>query len=102
MDRRQFFHTAGGVLALAPAAALAEPAAAPPRKATMHVGTQHSDKDEVLSVMSSLGVNHICSGEVSPSLDEKWSVDGLSRLRERVQKHGITLSMVPIPLPSAY
>ena len=68
----------------------------------MHVGTQHSDKDDVLSVMSSFGVNHICSGEISPTLDAKWSVDGLSRLRERVEKHGITLSMVPIPLPSAY
>ncbi len=102
MDRRRFFQTAGGALALAPTAALAEPAAAPPRKATMHIGTQHSDKDEVLSVMSSLGVNHICSGEIAPSLNEKWSVDGLSRLRERVEKHGITLDMVPIPLPSAY
>ena len=89
-------------MALAPVAALAEPAAAPPRKATMHIGTQHSDKDDVLSVMSSLGVNSICSGEISPSLDEKWSADGLSRLRERVEKHGITLEMVPIPLPSAY
>jgi mannonate dehydratase len=52
--------------------------------------------------MSSLGVNHICSADLSPALDEKWSVDSLSRLRERVEKHGISLDMVPIPLPSAY
>jgi hypothetical protein len=81
MDRRQFFQTAGGAVALAEAALAQRPAtpqpAGAPRKATMHVGTQHSDSDEVLTVMSSLGVNHICSGEVSPSLDEKWSVDGL-------------------------
>ncbi len=107
MDRRQFFQTAGGAVALAEAALAQRPASPTPtdttkRKATMHVGTQHSDKDDVLSVMSSLGVNHICSTDLSPSLDEKWSVDGLSQLRDRVAKHGIALDMVPIPLPSAY
>ena len=106
MDRRRFFQTAAGGAALAQAAIAQKPAgtapAAPARKATMHVGTQHSDKDEVLSVMSSLGVDHICSEDLSPTLDEKWSVDGLSQLRDRVAKHGISLDMVPIPLPSAY
>jgi mannonate dehydratase len=104
MHRRQFIQTATSAAALAEAALAQKPApasAAPARRATMHVGTQHSDKDEVLSAMSSFGVNHICSGEVSDSLDEKWSVDGLSRLRERVAKHGIALEMVPLPLPSA-
>jgi len=106
VDRRRFFQTAAGGAALAQAAIAQKPAgtapAAPARKATMHVGTQHSDKDEVLSVMSSLGVDHICSEDLSPTLDEKWSVDGLSQLRDRVAKHGISLDMVPIPLPSAY
>ncbi len=106
MHRREFFQSAGSALALAPAAlAQNKPSATPdnpPRKATMRIGTQHSDKDPVLSVMSSLGVRNICSGEISPSLDEKWSVDGLTQLRERVEKHGITLDMVPLPLPSAY
>src|SRR5437868_5097018 len=103
MDRRQFFQTAAAAGALAETVLAQTPkTAAPARKATMHVGTQHSDKDEVLSVLSSFGVNHICSTELSPSFDEKWSVDGLSRLRDRVSKHGISLDMVPIPLPSAY
>src|SRR4051812_37904507 len=103
MNRRQFLP-----LALAPAAYAqragtpSHPQPEPKRKATMHVGTQHSDKDDVLTVMSSFGVKHICSGEISPSLDDKWSADGLSRFRERVEKHGIALDMVPIPLPSAY
>ncbi len=109
MNRRRFFQTAGSALALTPAA-LAEklpeytwgkPAEAG-RKATMRIGTQHSDKDSVLSVMSSLGVKNICSGEISSQLDQKWSVEGLTQLRERVEKHGITLDMVPVPLPSAY
>jgi mannonate dehydratase len=103
MDRRQFFQTASGGAALAAQSLAQKPASntSAPHKATMHVGTQHSDKDDVLSVMSSFGVNHICSGEISNSLDEKWSVDGLSRLRDRVAKHGISLDMVPLPLPSA-
>ena len=111
MDRRKFFQTAGGALALAPAAFSQNTAASgtgpgqagmPPRKATMRIGTQHSDKDDVLSVMSSFGIKNICSNDISNSLDEKWSVEGLSRLKERVEKHGIALDMVPIPLPSAY
>src|SRR5947209_3961051 len=110
MHRRKFLRTAGGAVAMAEAAAIqgvaqnakaATTQAGPKRKATMHCGTQHSHADDVLSVMSSLGVDHICSGEISPQLDDKWSVDGLSRLRERVEKHGISLDMVPVPLPSA-
>jgi mannonate dehydratase len=116
MDRRDFFRTAASAAAVAEAALAQRPAppdprpegpppqpegSHPKRKATMHCGTQHSDKDDVLSVMSSFGIEHICSGEVSNSLDEKWSVEGLSKLRERVEKHGIALDMVPLPLPSA-
>ena len=105
MDRRGFFQTAGSAIAAAPLAMAqrpAQPAAAPaPRKTKMHVGTQHSHQDEVLSVLSSLGVNHICSTDLGTQLDESWTVDGLSKLREKVEKHGISLDMVPLPLPSA-
>ncbi len=112
MDRRNFLQTAAGAVALAEAAVAQTPARPslnspaltsnePRRKATMHCGTQHSHADEVLSVMSSLGVNHICSSDLSPQLDEKWSVEGLTALRERVEKHGLHLDMVPVPLPSA-
>jgi mannonate dehydratase len=97
MNRRSFFQTGGGVLAAAPLA-MARPAA---RKVKMHVGTQHSHEDGVLSVLSSLGVNHICSTDLGDQLDDSWSVEGLSKLRERVEKHGVSLDMVPLPLPSA-
>ena len=116
MDRRSFL-AAGSALAATQLASAqqgggqsgsqtargaASPASAPPpRKTKMHAGTQHSHQDEVLSVLSSLGVNHICSTDLGKELDESWSVDGLSKLRERVEKHGIELSMVPLPLPSA-
>ena len=33
-------------------------------------------------------------------LDDAWSVAGLSRLRERVERHGIKLEMAPLPLGS--
>ena len=102
MDRRQFLQTtaAGSVAAAASEnKAHAKPA---PKKALMKLGTQHSSSDDVLKVISAFGVNHICSGEISAKLDEKWSVEGLTKLRERVESHGIKLEAVPLPLPSSY
>ncbi|MCC6857221.1 MAG: mannonate dehydratase [Bryobacterales bacterium] len=66
------------------------------RPALMKLGTQHGDSDEVLSVMAAFGVNHICGNAPSMKFDENWSVDGLSRFRERVEKHGIKLEMVSL------
>jgi mannonate dehydratase len=66
----------------------------------MKVGTQHSDSDDALKVLAALGVNHICSSLPSPRLDDKWSMDGLKRLREHVEASGIRLEMVPLPLSS--
>jgi mannonate dehydratase len=66
----------------------------------MKVGTQHDSSDETLVVLAALGVNNICSRLPSAKLDEEWSVEGLTRLRERVEKFGIALDMVPLPLSS--
>ncbi len=110
MDRRDFIRLAGaGVGASAPgtpaaarqgkrAAAARRPAARP---ALMKVGTQHDSSDEVLGILAGLGVTHICSRLPSARLDEAWSVDGLKRLRDRVQGFGIALDMVPLPLSSS-
>jgi mannonate dehydratase len=97
MDRRQFLQT-GAAAAVPPQSRPAQG----PRKALMKAGTQHSSTDEVLRVMAALGVNHICSTLPSPRLDENWSVEGLTRLRERVESHGLRLEMAPLPLSSAY
>ena len=67
----------------------------------MKVGTQHGDSDAILRVLAGFGVNHICSLLPSRSLDAAWSVEGLTRLRERVESFGITLDMVPLPLSSS-
>ena len=66
----------------------------------MKAGTQHGSSDDVLRVLAAFGVNHICSTLPSGKLDEAWSVEGLSRLRERVESFGIRLEMVPLPLSS--
>ena len=34
-------------------------------------------------------------------LDDAWSVESLTRLRERVESFGLTLDMVPLPLSSS-
>lgn len=110
MNRREFVRLASAGM---PAAALAEavvsaqivrtPAAttaASPR-AGMKVGTQHGHSDEILRACAAFGVNNICSGLPSAKMDEAWSVDGLSRLRDVVASHGISLDMVPLPMSSS-
>jgi mannonate dehydratase len=108
LDRRSFGRLAGGGVVGAWAAGL-DPApangAAPthaPASGVMKVGTQHDSSDETLAVLAALGVNHICSSLPSTGLDEHWSVEGLTRLRERVESFGIRLDMVPLPLSSHY
>jgi mannonate dehydratase len=114
MNRREFVRLAG---AGAPAAALAEtvvsaqqarspatsgivaPTTSP--RAKMKVGTQHGDSDAILRACAAFGVHNICSGLPSRRMDEAWSVESLTRLRDRVAAHGITLDMVPLPMSSA-
>ena len=104
MDRRQFLGSAlagtaalKGALALAPA----EAARGASKKARMKAGHQSAQSDAVLRVLAAFGVNHICSGLPSRTLDANWSVEGLSRLRERVESFGIRLEAVPLPLSSS-
>ena len=104
MHRRDFLESAAaGALAAAGAPAQTmKKSAASGGKVKFKVGTQHSHADAVLKVLAAFGVNHICSGEISTRLDEKWSVEALTRFREHVESFGIKLDMVPVPLPSAY
>jgi mannonate dehydratase len=68
----------------------------------MKLGTQHDSSDAALRVLAALGVNHICSTLPSAKLDENWSVERLTRLRERVESFGMRLEAVPLPLSSSY
>ena len=110
MNRRVFVRLAGtgvstsalaeAVVSAQVARAPATPAATSP-KANMKVGTQHGDSDAVLRACAAFGVNNICSGLPSDKMDEAWSVDGLSKLRDVVASHGISLDMVPLPMSSS-
>ncbi|HEV7503151.1 MAG TPA: mannonate dehydratase [Vicinamibacteria bacterium] len=108
MDRRGFGRLAGRAALGAAAgewsaaqAAPAPPAPAPGRqRALMKVGTQHDSSDATLAVLAALGVNNICSTLPSERLDEHWSVEGLTKLRERVESFGLQLDCVPLPLSS--
>jgi mannonate dehydratase len=68
----------------------------------MKAGHQGHSSEADLRVLAALGVNHICSALPSGRLDPSWSVEGLTRLRERVERFGIALAMVPLPLSSSY
>jgi mannonate dehydratase len=68
----------------------------------MKLGTQHGSSDEILRVLAAFGVNHICATLPSRKLDGSWSLEGLTRLRERVESFGIKLDMLPLPLSSSY
>ena len=72
------------------------------RKAAMKVGHQHYSSNEILTLLAAFGVNNICSALPSRKFDENWSVEGLTKLRERVESFGIKLEMVPLPLSSRY
>src|SRR5881392_2794887 len=96
MDRRAFLATP--LLAAHPLSAIQRPAE--PVPPLMKVGTQHGDSDQILRAMAGFGVTHICSRLPSVRLDEKWSVDSLSRFREHIESFGITLDMVPLPMSS--
>jgi mannonate dehydratase len=106
MDRRDFLtNTVAGAAVLGaarPAAAQHDPAGARPgKKALLKAGHQHRSADADLRLLAALGVNHICSALPSRTLDDAWSVEGLTRLRERVEGFGVKLDMVPLPLSNA-
>jgi len=114
MNRREFVKFAGAGLsvpAFAEAVVSAQQAQTPAQsgivapttspRAKMKVGTQHGDTDAILRACAAFGVNNICSSLPSVKMDEAWSVDGLSKLRERVKAHGISLDMVPLPMSSS-
>jgi mannonate dehydratase len=102
MKRRDFFHIAGaGAMATSITGATANwPAKTATKKAHLKLGTQHGESDDILKVMAALGVHHICA--LSPSLrnGEDWSVDALSRKRERIESFGLKASALRLLHPT--
>ena len=115
MNRRNFLatSTAAGAATLSAGNSAPSPSPSPRsgeragvrgsrKPALMKAGTQHSVADADLKVLAAFGVNHVCSTLSSPKLDDSWSVEGLTKLRERVESYGIKLEAVPLPLSSSY
>src|SRR5258708_36784488 len=112
MNRRQFVKLtgagvsvgalAGGVVSaqVAKNPAPAAPATKTSPKARMRVGTQQGDAEGTLRALAAFGVNNICGSLPSVTLDEAWTVDALSKRRDRVMAHGISLDMLPPPMSS--
>ena len=100
VDRRQFVQFASAATMSAAVQPFRAASAQRVGGARMKAGTQHGDSDQILRAMAGFGVTHICSRLPSVRLDDTWSVDGLSRLRERVESFGVTLDMVPLPMSS--
>src|SRR5579871_6217162 len=98
MKRRAFVQL--GALGAATAARKSGAAPAAARPVLFYAGTQQGHTPETLRAMAAFGVKHICSGEISPRLDEKWSADGLARFREKVESFGVNLAMIPLPMAS--
>jgi mannonate dehydratase len=114
MNRREFVKLTGSGVsmgALAEAVVSAQQAQSPAKsgivapttspRVKMKVGTQHGHTDAILRACAAFGVNNICSGLPSAKMDEAWSVEGLSKLRDSVAAHGISLDMVPLPMSSS-
>jgi mannonate dehydratase len=102
MNRRTFTKLTAAGLAASPAARFSAAPASTAREGRMKLGTQNQSSDEYLRILAALGVNHICSELPSAKFDEAWSVEGLTKLRERVESFGIRLEAVPLPLSSSY
>ena len=109
MNRRDFVRLAGsGVAAgaiaetavLARASGSAAPEQGRSRKALMKAGTQHGDSDASCACSPASASITSAAGCRRPKMDEAWSVESLTRLRERVESFGLTLDMVPLPLSS--
>jgi mannonate dehydratase len=109
MNRRKFLRSAAGAVAATPLAGavasggqgeVGETAV----QGRMQLGTQFgaAPSDDTLRAIAAFGVKQICSGFPAPESDEQWTVDGIDRLRDRMESFGINLVMLPLPLSSSY
>jgi len=113
MDRREFMLLAGiAAGASAAAAAVPSPRSAisaetgdnsARRRALTKVGTQMGPTSpKILEFLARHGVVNICGHPPRSGPNGSWKLDDLLRLKERVETHGISLDMIPLPLSSRY
>ncbi len=91
MNRRNFLQAAAAVGQLPKEQATKQ-------KGLLKVGMKHVSSDADLKVLAALGVNHILGDVPSPRMDEKWSVEALTKFRERVESYGVQMDVIALPL----
>jgi mannonate dehydratase len=82
-----------------PGTSSAATAANPHPKLGTQFGARQPSED-TLRVLAELGVSHMCSWLPSRRYDENWSIEGLTKLRRKIESFGIKLAMVPLPMSS--
>jgi mannonate dehydratase len=82
------------------------------KKLPMKLASQCGTSDDILPMLAALGVTHVCSsplmrrtgkfsiqsGSAAGPPAENWTEEGVTKLRARVEKYGLQLEMVPLPL----
>jgi mannonate dehydratase len=105
MNRRDFVSLVGATAGAAAfqgstAPASARPAA--PSAGRMVVGCQRAPTDDkALMFFKRHAVDHICGYPPEEANRASWTVDALTRLRDRCNAHGISLDMVQFPFMSS-
>lgn len=93
MRRRDFFEL-GAAAALGSQRGVAARTSPP---AQMKLGAQHGETDDILRALAAFGAAHVCATVPSKVLDEHWSVEGLTKIREHVEQFGLHLEMLELP-----
>jgi mannonate dehydratase len=104
MNRRQFVGVAGAAAAAGAMAQTANSGPAAdykPGRAVMKVGCQRRSDDEHLNMLARHGVLHAC-GYPEQGEGGSFELDAMQRLVERGRKHGVSIDMIQLPLPSSY
>ncbi|MCW5977313.1 MAG: mannonate dehydratase [Bryobacteraceae bacterium] len=99
MKRRGFLSVAGAVAAVGTPSLRAAPDSKP---VLMRLGCQSGPTDDKrLQFFKRHAVDHICGYPDAERTQERYTVEDLSRLKERCENHGVSLDMVPAPFLSS-
>jgi mannonate dehydratase len=97
MKRREFLSSA----AAAGGASLGTPragAAPSAPKGALKLAMKHVLPGDELKALAAFGIRHVMANMPSKVMDESWSVEGLTKFRERFEAHGIRVDMIALPL----
>ena len=98
MNRRQLLSAAAAAAASQIASASQAGSAAAPKRALMKLGCQSGPTDDTrLQFFKRHSVDHICGYPEDSGNKGYYSAEDLSKVKERCEKHGVTLMMIAPP-----